>query len=383
MLSLTPQTGGTLDPAHVVGRDDLILEIANAARRGVHHLLTDPRRMGKTALLTRLCNEPGKATSAVKIDLEGSADDQEIVVRILRGLTVHQSLSRRALEACKGLLAEVESASVGPVELSKSAKAIGALPTLRSALARINDKLADDDETLIICLDEVTIAIENIAKRDRDEASRVLQTLRALREDHRQIAWILTGSIGFHHVLRKANATEGAVNNLDTVDLGPLSEPAAIELTEALARGIGRPITHDAVVLLVDATNGIAFMIHNVMHRLAAGTGEITGVEADAACNDYLSDPGKSGAFTHLVTRIDPYYSDPSLAKKVLDARAVAVDAASFDDLHRELGDGSTRDEFIALMDDLVADHYLDHETHLWRYDVIRRIWCHRRKLTV
>lgn len=384
-LSIPPQTGGTLDPSHVIGRDGLILEIVAEAKRGNHYLLTDPRRMGKTALLTRLCNEPGPGVSAIKIDLEGVANADEVVTRILRGIAGHRSLGKKVLGSLQQFLTNLESISVGApgggsVELQQHARTIGALPTLRSALAQINDKLDGDDETLIICLDEVTIAIENIAQRDADEAGRVLQTLRSLREDHHRIAWILTGSVGFHHVLRKANATEGAVNNLDTLDLGPLAGPYAVELTHALARGINRPITDDAVRALVDATDAIAFMLHNVMHRLAGGTGEIDAAEATAAADDYLSDPGKSGAFTHLVTRIEPYYPDPKLARQVLDTCAQASASVSFDDLFLEFGNGE-RDAFIALIDDLVADHYLHHDTLLWRYDVIRRIWCHRRRL--
>jgi len=381
-LSIPPQTGGTLDPSHVIGRDDLILELVASSRRGVHHLLTDPRRMGKTAMLIRLCNEPGKNVTALKVDLEGIATAEEAVLRILVAIVDDESLGRRVVEQIKSFLGDVERA--GPIELSKSAKATGALPSLRSALERVADGL-DDGETLIICLDEVTIAVENLAKRDPNEANRFLQTLRGLRESQPKIAWILTGSVGFHHVLRKAEATEGAVNNLNIVDLGPLSSDDAAELVRALGRGIDRKFHDDAVSQLVAATDGIPFMLHNVAHRLSTGAGPIDVDEAIAACDGYLADPSKSGAWTHLVTRIEPYYPDPDLANRVLDARAISNQATTFRALFDEFRSAAEseidRDTFLALIDDLVADHYLTHDTFTWRYDVIRHIWMLRRKL--
>lgn len=382
MHLITPQTGGTPDPADVIGRDDVILQIVSAARQGTNHLLSDPRRMGKTSLLVRLCNEPGPNATALKIDLEGCATVDEVVVRILSDLRGLASLKDRARDAIRRSL-EGGSAkfTAGPVKLSATARVAGALATLESCIKAIHDDL-EPEHLVIVALDEVTVAADLVARRDPGECQRLLQTLRHLRGDaHRRVRWVLSGSVGFHHVLRRAGATEGLINDLAPVELGPLQDAPARELAEALLAGIGREAGLDVIDQLVAMTDRIPFMLHNAVHRLADGSGEVTAAEADESFAGYLADRGRSGAWTHLVTRVDTYYENPTLAQQVLDARAIAADPVSFDALCAE-HPSADAEQMRRLVDHLVDDHYLDDQTLTWRYGVLRDTWILRRRLT-
>ena len=120
--------------------------------------------------------------------------------------------------------------------------------------------------------------------------------------------------------------------------------------------------------------DGIPFLIHALAHALHdAGTGPVgVGAIADAF-EAFMDDRDGSRAVTHLVTRLDPFYGDRTRdAERILDrvAMDVSLDTASLE------ADGR-------LLDDLVDDHYLvEHgRTVGWRYDVLRRIWVHRRRL--
>ena len=52
------------------------------------------------------------------------------------------------------------------------------------------------------------------SKEGPDAANHLLQTLRSLRRQGSRLRWIVCGSVGFHHVLRQCNATEGVVNDV-------------------------------------------------------------------------------------------------------------------------------------------------------------------------
>jgi len=93
-------------------------------------------------------------------------------------------------------------------------------------------------------MDEVPVAIGNIARNEgANEANLLLQTLRALRRRGSRLRWIVCGSVGFHHVLRHCGATQGVLNDLVNLPLGPLEPRDATELAQRLFLGIGRKRT--------------------------------------------------------------------------------------------------------------------------------------------
>jgi hypothetical protein len=108
----------------------------------------------------------------------------------------------------------------------------------------------------------------NIVARDPNgpaEANALLQILRKARSrPGSQLRWVITGSIGFHHVLRKAGSTEGAINDLEMLPCGPLDRDGATELSEALLRGISKPVTADVTDALVTISGAIPFLIQHL-----------------------------------------------------------------------------------------------------------------------
>jgi hypothetical protein len=343
-------------------------------RAGNNLLVNDPRRMGKTVWLDMFCDQCGDGFVAVKIDYEGVQSAGEFLLRTVTALRGHRSLPKQAAAKLRALFENVEVAG-GPVSL-KIGVSTRAPTDLLDETIRSVDAHLPDDVLLVIAMDELPIAIANIAGNDGpDAAHQLLQTLRGLRRTGSRLRWIVCGSIGFHHVLRRCGATEGVINDLVHLPLGPLEPNEARELAARLLLGIQRECDDDAVDALVEQSGAIPHILHALAHRLHdAGSARVSGCDVMAAFDDFMDDRDDSRTVTHLLTRLDLFYGDrTAAAKTILDrvAMASSIPTAELD------GDNQ-------LLDDLVDDHYLIERKRAlsWRYDVLRRIWVHRRRLT-
>lgn len=371
---LRPQPGSTIDPRNAVGRHAVIARARRELLAGNNLLVNDPRRMGKTVWLEVFCHQPGEGFVAAKIDYEGVQTAGEFLLRTITALRGHASLPKQAAAKFKALFENVEVTG-GPVSL-KAGVSTRAPTDLLDETIRSVDAHLPDDVLLVIAMDELPIAIANVAGNDGPAAAhQLLQTLRGLRRTSSRLRWIVCGSIGFHHVLRRCGATEGVINDLVHLPLGPLEPAEACELAERLLLGIQREWDHDAIPALVEHSGAIPHILHALAHRLHdAGSGRASASDVVAAFGDFMDDRDDSRTVTHLLTRLDLFYGDrTAAAKTILDtvARASSIRTSELD------ADNE-------LLDDLVDDHYLveRNSAMAWRYDVLRRIWVHRRRLT-
>ena len=90
---------------------------------------------------------------------------------------------------------------------------------------------------LIIMVDEFTETLDNIlVKHGSQEARRFLQTFRELMHNRKitdNVQFLLTGSIGLQPLVKKLDASD-LVNNLQYIDIPPLTETEAISLFRQL-----------------------------------------------------------------------------------------------------------------------------------------------------
>ncbi len=374
MEPLMPQPGSPVDPRNAVGRRDTTHRARRELLAHNNLCLTDPRRMGKTVWLDLFCSNPGDGLVAIKIDFEGVQNREEFLLRTVAALRLHSGLPRQALTRLKAMFDGVE-VTAGPV--SVRAGVASRTPTeLLTDTIRSVDAHVDDGTLFVIAMDEVPIALSNItANEGPAAANQMLQALRQLRGGKTRLRWIVSGSIGFHHILRRCDATEGAINDLVNLPLGPLPDPDAHELATRLLLGIARQADAQAIEAMIEQTGRIPFLIHGLAHRLHdAGTGPVTADGVHTAFTEYMDDRDDSRAATHLLTRLSPLYGDRAAAAEAILDRLAVNDAADLGDLQ------ATTD----VLNDLIDDHYLIEErgAQHWRYEVLRRIWAHRRRLT-
>lgn len=371
---LLPQPGSTIDPRDAVGRG-AVTKRARELMLGDNNLaISDPRRMGKTVWLDLFCARPGHGFEAVKIDFEGVQTAEQFLIRAVTSLRLHSSLPRQVVTKLKALFDNVEVTG-GPVAIKTGVSTRTPTDLLDETIRSVDAHLSDS-VLLVIAMDEVPIAIANIARSEGPAAAhQLLQTLRGLRRTGSRLRWIVCGSVGFHHVLRQCHATEGVINDLVSLPLGPLETAEARELAQRLLLGIQRTGSEDAVTSFVEHSGAIPFLLHALAHRLhESGAGPVTADDVALAFRQFMDDRDDSRAVTHLLARVDLLYAHTAtLAEAILDRVAMEV-ATSTVDLAADN----------RVLDALIDDHYLlEHDRIVsWRYDVLRRIWIHRRRLT-
>jgi len=191
------------------------------------------------------------------------------------------------------------------------------------------------------------------------------------------VRWIVPGSVGFPHVLRRAGTTQGALNDLESLPLGPLPDDEAGELARRLLLGIGQ-IPSDAVVeALVKVSGGIPFVLHKVAGMLDQRHRRIIGPAKVRECfEDFIDDPDEFGWFEHYLTRVGPHYGERAiLAERVLRATLsetndwIPMDILPSDDGVDEI------------LEDLTKDHYLERRGRSvrWRYPALQYIWARKK----
>jgi hypothetical protein len=372
-----PLAGGSLDPRDIVGRDVAVREMQALVARGADIVINDPRRMGKTCLLDRFAYLTRPPWAAIKIDYEGVLTADQFLNRTIIGLRGHEPLRARVIKSVRSYMDNVE-VGAGPLKIAAAFQGRSPSELLDTTIQRV-DELLTGDERLVLALDEVPLAIENIAKNEKPLiADALLQTLRRLRQSTNGIRWIVTGSVGFHHVLRLAGSTEGAINDLVNVSCGPLDQLWAQELASMLLRGIEADFDEQTVMALVELSGGIPFLLHHLANVLRGLAGPCTAVSVTEAWDTFVNDRDLSKAATHLLTRIGDYYGEHGpVAFEILDAVAMAPTPISASSISARFESGGQ------ILDYLVDDHYLT-DTPLglaWRYPVLRRIWVTRRRL--
>lgn len=386
MRPIQPQPGSNPDPTDFVGR----VRTSETARRkllaGNNLALTDPRRMGKTFWMSHFCHVTPDFVPVI-IDYEGVRTAEEFLLRTAGALEGHQGVTGSAKRLLRSFFDGMDEASIGldsvnlgVVQIKVGVRGLSATDLLSRVVLAV-DRHAGE-RPLLVCMDEVPLAIRNIARRDGSAAAReVLQALRGLRRETRRIRWIVAGSIGFHHVLRECGATEGDLNDLDVLPLGPLDPHEAHELALRLLLGINRKPAGDVAAELIERSGGIPWVLHTLASMLQENeAGPVTSAEVAATYDAFVDDRDRSRGLVHFLTRLDTNYGqNTELAKKVLDLTAEQTSPMTPAQIAETLG--CHQDSVTGTVDHLLDDHYLSRhgDAVAWRYEVLRRIWLRRR----
>ncbi len=257
----------------------------------------------------------------------------------------------------------------------------GSVNRARESIKAISAAMVSD-APLIIVLDEVTESVAEIGKSESPERAReFLAEHRRIRETYPQIRWVLTGSIGFHHVLRQIGTTTATLGDTQHFVLGSLSPGWSMWLAGSVLTGAGIADGHgqSAAVRaeIAAVTDGIPILIHLIGQYLRDGGRDSVDVEEIQQILDTcFQQQDLSANLTHLLTRLTDYYEDTVPPEVVLDH--VASQPTTQSELL--LLPRVTR----ALLQSLEADHYLgrnDANRFVWKYPSLARLWAIRRGL--
>ena len=368
---IVPQPGSDRNPAHFVGRMATTTRARERLAAGANLLLTDPRRMGKTFWMHNFAARE-KDFRSYLIDYEGVCTVEDFLIRTAESLVDDGSLPTKAISTLKTIFDNFDIELSGPLTIKSRHRQTSPHRLLTDILRTLDE---DDDEVIpLVMMDETPMAIDNIVRRESPEAAaEILQTLQALRRRTTRVRWIVTGSVGFHHVLRRAGMTRLVINDLESLPLGPLPDDEAEELARRLLLGIGQ-MPGDAVIkALIEVSGGVPFVLHKVAGMLdQRHLGIIGPAEVRECFENFIDDPDEFGWFEHYLTRVVPYYGERAdLAERVLRA------ALSETNNWTPVDTLSSDDGVNSIIEDLTNDHYLERRGRSvrWRYPALQYIW--------
>ncbi|WP_418912860.1 hypothetical protein [Actinomyces bouchesdurhonensis] len=375
---ITPQPGSDRDPANFVGQVEVTTQARKRLQTGSNLLLTDPRRMGKTFWMCTFAARERSFHSYI-IDYEGTYTVNDFLIKTAEALIKDCSLPTKARKVVEAIFKNSE--------LTFSTK----LLTLKShfqqtsphdLLKRVVTSLETDssDAIPLVMMDEVPMAINNIAEREGpSSANELLQTLRGLRFSASRIRWIITGSVGFHHVLRDFNITQGVLGDLESLSLSPLLRNEAEELASCLLLGIEQPLIESVVNELIEVSGGIPFLLHAVAAKLGHQHGNVVKPSDVRECfEDLIDSPEDLNWFKHNRGRITRNYGTRArianeILRKTLSETNMWVTTDSL------VPDDKAADT----LEDLINDHYLERRglSVRWRYPALQYIWARKMRV--
>ena len=376
--------GGQSNVGFVIGRDELIKKLWEDSESS-SILLTDIRRLGKSSVLSKMAAETNRESKCIKISLQGVDTTTKLCETIIKDLYTFQTLSKRVLSTLKEFF--TFEVSAGPVKIAlKQAYKYDPLATLETALIEISKVLNEEKRFLLLACDEVPDMLLSIKdKEGPDEARKTLAILRRLRENNPSLCWILTGSVGMHHVMSQIGAGDDLTNDLIYYELGALEASWAKYLADCLLRGNDVKYDPDTSTEIVRITDGIPYLEHLVVAYARDQKETLGGNNVASLFDRAAADLDVSHQSTSLLTRLDRYYNpdDCLLAGSILDElaqhgpnkRPTLQEALS-------CTNGQPEKNLKRIVDLLIRDHYLKRTPDgdiSWKYRSLARIWEIRR----
>jgi len=371
---LVPNSGGLGDADELVGRAaEQERLLASIPAGGAH--ITGERRMGKTWLAKKLQADLADTCTAVYVSAETS-DLDTFAKRLLEALRRNRLL-RHQISTWEAKLGGELKITIGGFGLTLTGSGTKPAEPAAKGLDVLELLSSPKGGPVVLIIDEITVLCQALGPA---AAAEFLSGLRSRRQSGGP-PLVISGSIGLHHAIKDFRV----VNDLWTVQVGPLEEPDAVILAARLLLGIGVEPTPELVGEIVRQTSCIPFYIQAIVDRMQYRPGVAVSAIVDESLND------GSWHTSHYVTRLDDYY-DPDDAKRarlVLDYASVASQPVGVGEFCDYLGVNEpdlaiNPDQMIDLLDKLEKDHYLVREGggDQMSSPLLARIWRFHRRIT-
>ncbi len=375
---------GNPNPEEVIGRDAVITELWKHLRQG-SLVITAERRMGKTSVIQKMnAQQPDKFIGDYQ-DLEKISSPDDLVRHIYNKICEVLSTQQRFRQVLQNLLKDWGGEKFLAFGLPQPK--ISWQQNLQIIIKDLSAQL-EPEEVWVFFWDELPLAIENIRRvHGASEAMSVLDNLRAIRQTHRNIRMVYTGSIGLHHVigkLRDAGYSNAPINDMYQLNLSPLTDDAALDLAQQLL--IGENIATTSLIEvsteIVSAVNGIPFYIHHVIDRLKGKNRLVESTDVMLIISESLEQVNVWDLGDYE-DRIQKYYLEGNynLALQALDTLAFTDRSISFGDLLNLVKvkiSSVDKESFRKLLKLLEQDHYIAREVgggYYFRFQLIKKYW--------
>lgn len=392
---MKPNPGGILQLGDIVGREPLIAYLrATLEQQSV--VLVAERRTGKTHVLEKFKAAAPTDWVVIKRDISALRSANEFVQYVMADLYPHLEARTNFRNWLQGLGEQLGGTQIGPVKLPNFAPKQWK-QVLGDTIAHLNE--VKTIERVVFLWDELPWMLENIARHNPQEAMELLDTLRALRQQHAQkIRMVFTGSLGLHHIVRGLKAkgyNNTPVNDMLSVEVEPLLLADAAQLVQRLFTDNGlKAATPTLFEETAQAVDCIPFYIHHVVSALLKNPASlrqpVDGQAVSAVISRSLHSSDNPWDLQHYEDRTLAYYG-PQRAEclALLDAVASSADALPMPDAIRRAKAAFPLvgpQQWIELSRLLERDHYFarDEDGKVgFKFIVVKRWWVWHRGLTV
>lgn len=384
----------------VFGREKVIESIWNLLIND-SILFTAERRVGKTTVLNELLNKPKDGYRVIYSDLEKVDSPLEFINDLLNKTTPFVSPADRASgwffklrDSLNGY--EIRGLIKIPDHKEKDWKQI--------LQVTINAICNNTDDIVVFLWDELPYMLQKIngheiANNSAEKSSlKIMDTLRALRQEQNNLRMIFTGSIGLHHVLHTLTDdtyTSEPVNNMQKVALLPLDPAPAKEMAHYhLKKELGIPEVDEKLIECIALhCDFIPFYIEKLVRRLTTYDATITVSLVDQEIASILTDANDDWELEHFRSRLGTYYKGDitdtndrkikrsAIAKSILNHCAVSSSPQSINQCYQTVKSSysiDNRDLIIATLNNLVKDHYLQRNeqgNYRFYFSLVQRWW--------
>jgi hypothetical protein len=291
-----------------------VQRISESLSNGNNLQITAPRRVGKTSILWHLLDNDIENRNYVYVDTESidNEDDyyKKLLTEIVRNPKIAHSgkLTKVISEKSNYFFKKVKCINVlgNGIELNHDEKHKSYYDELFHFLTGYAQS---ENIELVLLIDEFPQTIENIKKNDGESSVKFLQSNRALRMNpdlNGKVKFIYTGSIGLNYTVAKINAT-ATINDLNSIEVGPLNKDEAIDLFTKLLMASGRGTDEAAGLFLLEKIQWyIPFHIQLIVQEIIAQTekgAEVTQEVVERSINSII-DLRNQNHFEHYNSRL-------------------------------------------------------------------------------
>lgn len=384
--------------SHIVGRDKII-EVIQRRLEKKSILFVAERRVGKTTVLD-LLNERHNSDKCIMIyrDLEKVKSIEELEEEVYQSVKEYLDYIDRGkikgFEVFESILSKVRHKDI-EYRAEKNWK-----DALANAIKSICSKT---DKRVVLLWDELPYMLQNIYEIDKkngtQDALALVDTLRALDSEIKNLRFVFTGSIGLHHITKVITDSSNSepFNNLDRIELQPLTEEYAKEMIINLLREekVNYESDENIIHLICSECDGVPFYMEKIIKRLGIKedieniTFEMVKDEIELMIVDYQNEL----EMEHFVKRLEIYYDSKvkdindneiktsEIAKLLLDYFASEDKFLTLEDCfgHTKTKFAIDNPKIVAnILALLVKDYYLTinkNQEYQFTFSVIKRWW--------
>jgi hypothetical protein len=391
-----------VDPKNVVGRDALIEQIWKRLEKGSIRF-TAERRVGKTTVMTKMTAEPRDGYEVLFMELEGIDSPDRFVELLINRVKPLLSKTLKAKSWLDEFRIAIGGTEVAGVFKLPSVKKIDWQATLVKTLEGVCEH--QSDKTILLLMDELPYMLQKIASihvggEQKTLALTLLDTLRSIRQQYKNVRMVFAGSVGLHHVvtdLKQGKLASEPTNDMPLIEIRALEEPDAIILAARLLKeeSVEIPTEDRQAILqkLVQSTDCVPFYIEAVCTRLGELDRPITIDTVNETVLQQLTSDHDPWEMEHFRERIETYYNgtivdtsavairDEDIARTILDHFAVATEPQSIDQVWAVVKSNfkiTDRNHIVEMLRSLALDHYLvsdNEKRYSFRFPLIQVWW--------